>query len=123
MVKMNFTNNQTAFAYAIYMMVGSYFKKAACTSSILENNMRLQYVEQRLDNQYRMEDMCIRYAEHQLLSSTPANLWEEEVKVKVVKRSEDEMELRFMGSHYILVVTGTYRGKQSRIFHKLWRVR
>ncbi|MGN0438648.1 MAG: hypothetical protein ACI4F4_09010 [Lachnospiraceae bacterium] len=85
--------------------------------------MRLQYVEQRLDNQYRMEDMCIRYAEHQLLTSTPANLWEEEVKVKVVKRSENEMELRFIGSNYILVVTGTYRGKQSRLFHKLWRVR
>jgi len=36
MVKMNFTNNQAAFEYAMYMMLGSYFRKASCKNKLME---------------------------------------------------------------------------------------
>ena len=47
MVKMNFTENQTAFEYAMYMMFGSYFDKAVHKNKILEKKMRVQYMEQK----------------------------------------------------------------------------
>ena len=43
MVKMNFTNSQTAFEYALYMIAASYFNKSACLSEITEKNMQPVY--------------------------------------------------------------------------------
>ncbi len=48
MVKMNFTNSQTSFEYALYMIAASYFNKSVCLSEITEKNMLLQYKEQKL---------------------------------------------------------------------------
>ncbi len=36
MVKMNFTNSQTSFEYALYMIAASYFNKSDCLSEITE---------------------------------------------------------------------------------------
>lgn len=119
MVKMKFTDNQTAFDYATYMIVGSYFKKTTCTNSILEKRMRLQYCEQKLDNQYRMEEQCIRFVEQELLPTLPSNLWNQEVKVRFVRSSDGRTELRFEGPGHTLRVRGVYRGKQSELSAKL----
>ena len=43
MQKMTFTSNQTAFEYAIYEIVGSYFKKARCQSMIQEQKLIVHF--------------------------------------------------------------------------------
>lgn len=96
--KMNFTNNQTAFEYAIYMMVGSYFDKAVCTSNLQEKNMYLQYKEQKRESQYLMEDICLDYLEKNLINLVPSDFWNEKVGVRFVQHKEDaHREVQFLG--------------------------
>lgn len=121
MMKMNFTDNQSALGYAIYMIVGSYFKKAKCTHPILETNMRIRYVEQKLDNQYHMEEACISYVEHHLLSELPAQIWEDEVQVRMAICQDDgKTEIHFISPMFVLIVKGEYKGRKSFLSHKLW---
>ena len=80
MVKMSFTNNQTAFEYALYMIAGSYFDKATCKSKLIERNMLLQYKEQKIDKQYQMEDMCIRFM-NKLAHNLPRNYFKQNMEV------------------------------------------
>ena len=63
MLKMNFTNNQTAFEYVMYMMLGSYFNKTNCKNYLLKKKMRLMYWEQKEKSQIEMEKICIRFVE------------------------------------------------------------
>ena len=120
MMKMNFTDNQVAFDYAVYMIVGSYFSKAKCTNPLLERGMRLQYCEQKLNDQYHMEDICIRYVEKELLKILPSRFWENEMQVRILPQSVGGSEIQFLGPDFILRVRGSYSGKKSRIFHELW---
>ncbi|SDB03126.1 hypothetical protein [Eubacterium oxidoreducens] len=54
MEKMNFTNKQTAFEYAFYMIAASYFNKAICRSKMTEQNMLIQYKEQKVKTRSRV---------------------------------------------------------------------
>ena len=120
MVKMNFTDNQTAFEYTIYMIVGSYFKKTTCLSTLQERSMRLQYCEQKLENQYRMEDVCISYVERELLSKLPESFWNREMEVHFVKECSGGIsEIRFTSDDCILWIRGLYEGKHSELFHAI----
>lgn len=116
----NNTNNQIAFDYAIYMIVGSYFAKAKCNNPILEKRMRLHYCEQKLDNQYRMEESCIRYVEKILLKELPNQLWESEMQVSILSLPEGGSEIRFCNPNNILRMKGYYTGKNPQLSHELW---
>ena len=107
----NNTNNQIAFDYAIYMIVGSYFAKTKCNNPILEKRMRLHYCEQKLDNQYRMEESCIRYVEKILLKKLPSQLWESEMQVSILPLPEGGSEIRFYDPKNILRIRGCYKCK------------
>ena len=118
MEKMNFTDNQTAFEYAIYMIVGSYFKKASCASSLQERSMRLQYCEQKQESQYRMEDVCISYVEQELLPKLPETFWNREMQVHFVRGCGGGIsEIRFSSDNWILRIRGVYNGKHTELFH------
>ena len=118
MEKMNFTDNQTAFEYAIYMIVGSYFKKAGCASSLQERSMRLQYCEQKQESQYRMEDVCISYVEQELLPKLPETFWNREMQVHFVRGCGGGIsEIRFSSDNCILRIRGLYKGKHTELFH------
>ena len=118
MEKMNFTDNQTAFDYAIYMIVGSYFKKTSCASSLQERSMRLQYCEQKQEIQYRMEDVCISYVEQELLPKLPETFWNREMQVHFVRGCGGGIsEIRFSSDTCILRIRGLYKGKHSELFH------
>lgn len=120
--KMSFTDNQTAFEYAIYMMIGSYFAKASCRNLLQEKNRLLQYHEQRRDNQYLMEDICIKYAEKFLRPSVTSRLWKEEVQVRFVQGHDDQLsEVQFISDTYVLRVWGQFAGKKTRLGHELWK--
>lgn len=114
MVKMKFTNNQTAFEYALYMIASSYFKSADCKNKILERNMLLQYKEQKLDWQYQMEEICINYM-NKLSKSLPISLAEHEVQVLLSRDEKGIVEVVLKGDDFLLILNGIYAGKGSSI--------
>lgn len=119
--KMNFTSDQTAYEYAIYMIAGSYFPKTKCISPLQEKKMRLQYCEQKVTNQYKMEENCIAYIENTLLQKMPKALWKQNMEAQFLVDQETGLtEIRFKSEHYILRLWGTYAGSRSRVHHQLW---
>lgn len=117
MQKMTFTTNQTAFEYAIYEIVGSYFKKATCVSTIQEQKLIVHFKEQKQDTQCLMENKVDGYVKGVLLKKLPQELWEEEVTVEIRKAPEsDVMNIIFYGQKYALIVKGVYRGKNNAEF-------
>ena len=75
------TDNQNAFAYAMYMMVSSNFKWACCDSRITEEWLHFQYMQQKSNSQERMADMCAAYADTYLMNRLPELIWDERVYV------------------------------------------
>ena len=122
MVKMNFTSNQTAFEYAVYMMVGSYFDKTVCKNKMLEKKMYVQYLEQKEKSQIQMERISIRFVEKELKRRLPKELWNQQVEVKFGRTNiEGVRDIQFHGSNYILRVSGIYRGKRNTKMHyEVW---
>lgn len=119
MVKMNFTNSQTAFEYALYMIAASYFNKAKCKNRLLEKNMFLQYKEQKLDNQYKMEDICIGYLE-KLVKELPEKVFKQDVEVLFRKKEDGTTKILFMNSKFIIEFYGVYEGHKSKIEHQIF---
>ena len=60
------TNNQNAFNYAVYMMLGSYFKQMEAVSECYVQKLYLYYVENKRERQYSFEDIAIRFVERVL---------------------------------------------------------
>ena len=118
MQKMTFTSNQTAFEYAIYEIVGSYFKKARCQSTIQEQKLFVHFKEQKQDTQCLMENKVDGYVKAVLLKKLPPEIWDEEVTVEIRKAPEsDLMNIIFYGEKYALIVKGAYRGKNNAEFN------
>ncbi len=118
MQKMTFTSNQTAFEYAIYEIVGSYFKKATCQSTIQEQKLIVHFKEQKQDTQCLMENKVDGYVKAVLLKKLPPEIWDEEVTVEIRKTPEsDLMNIIFYGKKYALIVKGAYRGKNNAEFN------
>mgnify|MGYP003299267199 CR=1 FL=1 len=120
---MTFTTNQTAFEYAIYEIVGSYYKKATCISTIQEQKLIVHFKEQKQDTQCLMENKVDSYVKGVLLKKLPEELWEEEVTVEMRKSPDsDVMNIFFYGDKYALLVKGAYRGKNNAEFtYKLFK--
>ncbi len=123
MVKLNFTDNQTAFEYVVYMMVGSYFDKAVCKNKLLEKKMYVQYIEQKERNQIQMEDICIRFIEKELMNHLPEQIWGQQVEVKFrPKDIKGQMDIQFHGPDYILCINAKYQGKRNtEIQYEVWQ--
>ena len=115
-------DEQMAFEYAIYMILGSYFPKTTCSNARLEEKMRLRYCEQKHNTQYQMEEICIRYVEKKILPFFPARVWEQEMRVDLLMhRPEGTIEMRFVCPEYIVRVRGDYKKKNSRVECELWK--
>ena len=118
MVKMNLTNNQTAFEYALYMIAASYFDKAVCMSYFTEKSMLLQYKEQKLDKQYQMEDVCIRFMDG-VAEALPEKFFKQNMQVRLNKKEGAPTEIRFENEDYTLCCIGNYAGKKSKIEYRV----
>lgn len=119
MVKLNFTNNQTAFEYALYMIASSYFNRAECKNKLLEKSMLLQYKEQKLESQYGMEDLCISYMDD-LQKKLPPQIFKQNMKVHLRKEGNGTTGVILVSKKYILQFHGVYAGKKSNIDCRLW---
>lgn len=85
-MKVNFkANKMMAFEYAVYMMAGSYFKKTICKNSLLEDKLRLHYLELKLDDQIAMENKVIQYMNKVVCPSLPRDFFKQEVRVKFMQ--------------------------------------
>ena len=71
------TNNQNAFNYAVYMMLGSYFKQMEAVSECYVQKLYLYYVENKRECQYSFEDIAIRFVERVLQKQLPEEIWQE----------------------------------------------
>lgn len=122
MVKINFTDNQTAFEYAMYMMLGSYFNKETCKNYLLEKKMHTRYLEQKERSQIEMEKLCIQFVEKELFSSLPKDIWEQDVEVKFAPTKWNGVhDIQFRSSNYILRIMSVYRGsKNTLIRYEIW---
>lgn len=119
MVKINFTNNQTAFEYALYMIAASYFDKAVCKSKFIERKMLVQYKEQKLSSQYRMEDICIDFMEG-FVKSVSSDFFHQDMDVYLAKKSINApFEIVFKNNRYCISFIAKYSGNKSKIDVKL----
>jgi len=119
MVKMSFTNNQTAFEYALYMIAASYFDKAVCLSKMTEKNMLVQYKEQNLNKQYQMEDICIDFMD-QLAKRLPSNYFYRDVEVRLERIAPGVREINFLDNQHIIAFRAKYAGRKSEIKYRIW---
>lgn len=99
---MGFTSVKDATAYTIYMMFGSYFKKAVCTSKIKENKLKVAYKEQKRDNQIRLEERCEDYIEQHIVSEVPTEIFEDMVEVRFYDYSERGAIVTFTGFDWVI---------------------
>lgn len=120
MVKMNFTNNQTAFEYALYMIAASYFDKTVCLSKQTERRMLLQYKEQKINKQYQMEDVCIDFMV-ELVSILPVGYFNRSVDVKLNRITPYLTEIAFLDERMAITFRALYAGKKSKIIYQLWK--
>ena len=79
---MGLTSVKDASAYIIYMMLGSYFKKAVCVSSSKESQLKIAYLEQKKDNQIKQEERCENYIEQRIIPVMPQEIFEDMVEVR-----------------------------------------
>lgn len=116
MIRPNFKDEQMAFEYAIYMIVGSYFKKATAKNKIQETDRRVMYGEERNDEQYRMEKACMDFVKEKL-SKVPSAFWQEEMKVSFTPVDGFKAKIiRFEGEKYVLYVAG-FSQRRQLTFH------
>lgn len=114
------TKYQKAFNYAMYMMLGSYFRRATVTSHCALKTMYLYYAELGNEKQYAMEDIVIKFTENILRKELPEDIWEGEVKI-FFRQEEQNTYVAFVGDKYTLVVENHYKGKTTKLKYRVWR--
>jgi hypothetical protein len=90
-----------AATYVVYMMMGSYFKKALCDSTLRLGQLRIAYCEQKSDNQIKIEERCVNYIESRVIGVVPEIIFQDMVNVKFV-RKDDMTVVRFIGLDWYL---------------------
>lgn len=102
-----------AFEYALYMIAGSYFHKTVCKSHLMADSLCVKYKENKLEDQYHMEEICIRYMDS-LAEKLPSQLFAADAKVFLVKETEG-VKLNFQTEAYRLTFRCQRHGKRRRI--------
>lgn len=113
--------SQNALDYVIYMMAGSYFKKAECSSKLYEKKLCISYRETKERLQFQMEDIVIDYVEKEILPQLPADISQQSAQVQLVHTPGALCtEIRLCFGDYILRIAAVYKGSKTKIQHQLW---
>ncbi len=119
MVKMKLTDFRNSVTYAMYEIVGSYFKKTFCNNVLLEQKLRVQFCEQKMEEQEKIEEECDNYVQEHMLESLEP-YWDREVTVRLLPDSEPEMAIvRFEAEDFIVCAQAHCVGKRATFSHKL----
>ena len=120
MEKEKTNDSQSAFEYAIYVIVGSYFNGTSCISTQLEKTLKIKFLDQKQDKQAALEENCINFVEKKLMRNIPSDVWQGTAQVKLgVKNEERIPEVRFTTDKYMLRIFGVYKGKGTELDYKL----
>lgn len=107
----NISNINDTAAYVVYMIMGSYFKKAVCTSSIKERQLKVVYSETKRDNQMNLEERCINYIDSKIVPYVPEEIFEDMVEVHFVpNKKENRLDVVFIGFDWKLTMWGVQQG-------------
>ena len=113
-MKKNFINDQAALEYAIYMIVGSYFKKVTCEKAkFQEQKLFLRYQKQKRETQYYLEEQCIEYAEQVLLKDFSEDVWNQEMVVHFRRLPDNKNAICFEGAKGTLILSGERKGNKK----------
>lgn len=104
------TSQQELSAYVIYMILGSYFKKAVCVSTIKESQLRLAYLAQKRDNQINMEERCDNYVTSRLIPNVPEIIFNDMVEVRFLLNN-DKYIVEFTGFDWKISMWANQIGK------------
>ena len=104
------TSQQELSAYVIYMILGSYFKKAVCVSTIKESQLRLAYLAQKRDNQINMEERCDNYVTSRLIPNVPEVIFNDMVEVRFLLNN-DKYIVEFTGFDWKINMWANQIGK------------
>ena len=107
--KTNSIQQQTA--YALYMMVSSYFHKSICSNKLLETTLSLHYQELPVKRQEKLECRVIQDVERELKKVLPV-LAEMNCKVFIRHRDETyslEFKTGFESVSVVVDQKGNYR--------------
>ena len=104
------TSQQELSAYVIYMILGSYFKKAVCASTIKESQLRLAYLAQKRDNQINMEERCDNYVASRLIPNVPKVIFNDMVEVRFLLNN-DKYIVEFTGFDWKINMWANQIGK------------
>lgn len=109
-VKIN--NSNEAITYIIYMIMGSYFKKTVCKSTLKEKQLKVVYCETKRDTQIKMEERCINYIDTKLVGVVPDEIFGDMVEVHFVPNAkEHRFDVLFEGFDWKLRMWGENSNK------------
>lgn len=112
-------DNQRAWDYIMYMMLGSYFKKTNCITPFWEQKLSLNYSAMKKQDQYAAEDKCIKVIEEEVLPNLPEEFVESEVDVKLVIDDKTDLTvIQVFNDTYELMVAYKYDEKKIEIKDK-----
>ena len=119
MEKINFTSNQAVYEYVLYMIAGSYFVKATCTTDLTERNLRLHYKEQKPSTQFEIEDYCIKFMD-KFEKRLGAEFFERNVIVRLVRfRCNQPISIVFFCGGMELTLSAFYAKKKTIIRYRI----
>lgn len=108
-------SRQKSFEYCMYMIFSSYFEKVVLKTPYQEKRLLLHYKETKQQEQFSMEEQCIKYME-KVKESLPPEVWEQPMEVRLVGQNNGEYtELRFESEPYIICVKADARDKRAKI--------
>lgn len=109
-VKINNSNDE--IAYVVYMIMGSYFKKTVCKSTMKEKQLKVVYCETKRDTQIKMEERCINYIDARLVGVVPEEIFEDMVEAHFVPNTkEHRLDVVFEGFDWKLRMWGVNSSK------------
>jgi hypothetical protein len=112
-------DNQRAWDYIMYMMLGSYFKKTNCLTTFWEQKLSLNYSAMKKQDQYAAEDKCIKAIEEEVLPQLPDEFLDSEVDVRLVIDDKDDVTvIEVTDGIYELLVAYKYDVKKVEIKDK-----
>lgn len=116
-VKVNDNNSVTS--YIIYMIMGSYFKKAVCKSEMKERQLRVVYSETKKDNQIKIEERCANYIDSRIVGVIPDEIFDDMVEVKFIpNKKENRLDVLFTGFDWKLLMWGVNSPKGMMFDYK-----
>lgn len=112
-------NNQLAFDYAAYMIIGSYFTKATCKTPNQEKRLFIRYNDLKADKQVDLENLCTRYVDNELYDLLPKYFWNQEVTVRLIGSiGKNNTTIIFEGEEDSLYIEGLYDGFTKKVEFK-----